>query len=203
MRNWCCWFVFAALGSCIAAASLAEEKKNSETVRKDRAGTSVYMGQLRSLFAAWDLNKDDYLDKEELAKAFRGPKAKPYDAEQAPAEKGDDADSTKGQPAKKSKYDRYPDYQFLIKLDQDGDKKISRSEFQDWARDYAVQLKKLAELQERIAAAERRLAGKIATAEKHRVTKELQNQRKAVAELKKQVHHLEAIDKQLQQIRRK
>ena len=81
-------------------------------------------------------------------------------------------------------------------------KKISRSEFQDWARDYAVQLKKLAELQERIAAAERRLAGKIATVEKHRVTKELQNQRKAVTELKKQVHHLETIDKHLQQIRR-
>src|SRR5262249_23711411 len=149
-------FAVVTMGLFLAASSWAEEKKSS-TVRKDRAGTSVYMGQLRALFAAWDLNNDEYLDKEELAKAFRGAKAKPYDAEpQPPAEKDDDAASAKGAPAKKSKYDRFPDYQFLIKLDQDGDKKISRSEFQDWARDYAVQLKKLAELQDRIAAAERK-----------------------------------------------
>jgi Ca2+-binding EF-hand superfamily protein len=36
---------------------------------KDPKGTSLYMGQLRALFDAWDANKDGYLDKQELRRA--------------------------------------------------------------------------------------------------------------------------------------
>jgi hypothetical protein len=40
--------------------------------KKDPAGTTLYMGQLRLLFANTDANKDGYLEKSELAKAFAG-----------------------------------------------------------------------------------------------------------------------------------
>jgi hypothetical protein len=46
---------------------------------KDPPGTTIYMAQFRAWFAAADTNKDGILDKEELAHAFRGPFAKPYD----------------------------------------------------------------------------------------------------------------------------
>src|SRR5262245_47447296 len=65
----------------------ADDKPKSPPAKKDPAGTGVIMGQLRSLFASWDRNQDDSLDKEELALAFRGPGAKPYDHKQEPLEK--------------------------------------------------------------------------------------------------------------------
>jgi hypothetical protein len=90
---------------------------------KDPAGTTLIMGQLRLMFDRWDKNKDGYLDSAELAKAFRGASARPH--------LGDGkipGDKTAA---------KYPDYQFLIQLDQDHDGKISTREFEDWARSYA------------------------------------------------------------------
>src|SRR5262249_46784364 len=160
-------------------------------------GTALIMGQLRAVFAAWDLDKDGYLDKEELAKAFRGPNAKPYDYK-APSKDDDkdkDADKDSKKDAKKPDYSAYPDYQFLVQLDVDGDEKISRDEFENWARDYAVQLKKIADTQVLVAQAEAKLLGNLSKQERKQVMAELKRQKAALAKLTKAV---KSYDKQLQ-----
>ncbi len=108
----------------------------------DIPSSTTLKGQLRLLFKVWDRNDDGYLDREELARAFRGPKAKPY--EPPPRAKTDDKteparDADKDRPAR-PEFLKYPDYVFLIELDANGDGKISRKEFETWARSYAVEV---------------------------------------------------------------
>src|SRR4051812_7443550 len=63
--------------------------KPADTTRPDPPGTALIMGALREWFANADLDKDGFLDKDELAKVFRGPKAKAYDYKPDPAEARD------------------------------------------------------------------------------------------------------------------
>src|ERR1019366_7885224 len=101
-----------------------DAKPSDSTSAKDKAdpaGTGTYMSKLRQLFEKWDVNGDDYLDKEELAKAFRGADAKPYDFKKS---KDSDKDAVKEEPtdapkdakdatpAKKPDSKKYPDYSF-------------------------------------------------------------------------------------------
>jgi hypothetical protein len=81
--------------------------------------------RLKAEFDALDLDKNTFLDKEELAKAFRGPKAKPptqgmYD---------DQGRLTKTYYEAKTKY---PDLVFLWAADKDNDKLVSWPEYRDY-----------------------------------------------------------------------
>lgn len=114
-------------------------------------GTLVVLGQLRSWFTASDLNKDGLLSKDELAKAFRGRNARPFDAHIKPRP---ETPADRGKPVPKPAYTAYPDYQFLMQLDKDGDQKVSRAEFEPWALDYAAQLVRMWDVQSQLLQAE-------------------------------------------------
>jgi Ca2+-binding EF-hand superfamily protein len=179
--------LLVALFASLVLSTAGADKPSK--VRRDPAGSTALMGKFRSLFANWDLNKDGYLDKGELAKAFRGADAKPYE----PAT---------GSPLSAKRVARkYPDHEFLIELDQDGDGKISRTEFMDWARSYAGEMKKVNEGQDRVGHKEKQLRGDLPAAEKKKLTEELKQERKALADLRKQMKHLQTIEKHLQHVK--
>ncbi len=181
----------------------------------DPRGTKVYMDQLRSLFDAWDLNSDGYLDKAELAKAFRGPDAKPFDYVAPSKTKKDDtakddadkpkvpespSPNAKPQPdsSKQPDYSQYPDYVFLKLTDTNMDDQVSRHEFLEWSRGYAKQLKQLADqlkkqtdLQNKLAAAQAANNAKQVA----QIQKDLKAQSAAIA---KATSQQQAFDKALQ-----
>ena len=145
----------------------------------DPPGTTLYMDQLRALFAAWDLDGDNNLDKAELAKAFRGADAKPYEGKKPP-------DAPADLKSAKKTDSEYPDYDFLVQLDQDGDGQISRDEFMTWARDHAVQMKAQADEEAKLAAMEAKLANGTTSKELKALERELKKERQEYAKLQSQ-----------------
>jgi hypothetical protein len=215
-------------GLLVAGGGIGADDKSDtpDTPKKDKEppdppGTSLYMGYFRSLFDLWDLDKDGYLDKEELAKAFRGADAKPYDYKKPakddktgsdPAKddakkddpkkddsKSDDPKKDDKKPEKKPDYSKYPDYNFLVMLDQDGDEKISRKEFLSWARDLSVQLKQQADAQNKLAQTQQKLANaKPGSKAYKRLQNELKKEESALQRLVNQNEkQLKALDKQV------
>ena len=120
------WRRYSVVAVCLtlatACVALAEASSESTAHKKGKnsQSTQKYVDLLSKLFDKWDLNSDDYLDKEELAKAFRGPNAKPYDYKKdypdndaaTDTSKDDSKDSTT---TKKPNYTNYPDYTFLMR----------------------------------------------------------------------------------------
>src|SRR5262245_48271921 len=100
----------AALAGTLGATPQTAKKPSSSSASKkaDPAGTGPYMGPLRALFADWDLNKDNYLDRKELGKGFRDLSAKASAG--TPAKAGTDTDAAK-------KPNGVPEQQFLAQLD--------------------------------------------------------------------------------------
>src|SRR5262245_48747205 len=82
-RTW--WLVRGLAAVLILGVTLAVAAQDQDTGKKKKAKqadpprTTTTMNQMRGLFARWDTNKDDFLDKKELAIAFRGAGARPYD----------------------------------------------------------------------------------------------------------------------------
>jgi hypothetical protein len=203
------WRLCRGLSACLAlflaaAVVAADDKPTSKTSDKeppDPPGTTLTMNQFRLLFDSWDLNGDGYLDKSELAKAFRGPTARPFDYKPPGKDtKKDDPkpdDSGKDSTTKKPSYSKYPDYNFLIQLDQDNDEQISRREFMDWARDTSVQLKQQAELQKKLADLQLKLAKATAgTKQYNRLQAQLNKEQAALNKLNSQ---MKAFDSKLMQ----
>jgi hypothetical protein len=105
--------------------------------------------QLKALFNKWDLDHDGFLDKEELAKHFRGPKAKPP--------QGDMYDD-KGNltPLFYQARTKYPDLVFLWSLDKDMDGRINWTEFEQYGQAYAAALKQLVKNRQQLALTQQR-----------------------------------------------
>jgi hypothetical protein len=104
--------------------------------------------QLMNSFAAYDRNRDDHLDLRELANIFRY--ATPLDL---PIPKAGEAESSEGSSAKavdESKYASRNDYQFLKKVDQNSDRRVSKEEYQAYALDYAAEYVQLVQEAEEV-----------------------------------------------------
>ena len=104
--------------------------------------------ELDAWFKSVDTNKDGFLEKQELARAFRGPNAKPFDY------------NPDGKTPKKlgaNDFAKYPDFAFLCRLDRNNDGRISWNEFEHWAYGSAEFIKKDADERERIMKARKHL----------------------------------------------
>jgi Ca2+-binding EF-hand superfamily protein len=207
--RWCVrpGLALAVLVGCALAAAAADRTK------ADPPGLSLYLGPLRQWFSTTDANSDNYLDKEELAKAFRGPGAKPYDYVPPPkddkkdADKKEDKDPTKDSGSSSSKgasktpskadYSKYPDYVFLTQLDANGDGMVSRDEFESWAHDYALQLKQQADAQNRLQSLQQQLANaNLSAKERHHLETALKKEQTAANKLDSE---MKSFEKHLQQ----
>jgi len=161
------WLLTLAL-LLVSTATLPAQDESPRR-KPDPPGTAQYMARFRDIFDTWDRNKDGTLDKEELAKAFRGADAKPYDAD------------------KTREPTSFPDYNFLIQLDTGGDKQISRDEFESWARDYAVKLKQYNDALENVKDTQTRLTRASNRGQIARLKRELDSARRSLAQTREQV----------------
>jgi hypothetical protein len=144
----------------VAFAQTKDKKKRDADIAK-------YVKQMSDQFNAWDLNKDGVLDKNELAKAFRGNDAKAYDYQDPPAKPAvrvtmvalmtlpridlpfnavvadlvtrmDAKKAEKQAPLPPDAYQGLPDYQFIVLAGTKGQDRITRQDFDTWAKNYAT-----------------------------------------------------------------
>lgn len=120
------------------AAAVAQVKARTNDARMLQV-----INDLEALFRSWDQNKDGYADATELARAFRGDDAKPYQPAKSPETSElttDDKSAAKKAPAGSGKNrpapvrQKYPDYDFVLRWDQDRDDRISLDEYAELIR---------------------------------------------------------------------
>jgi hypothetical protein len=141
-----------------ASAQSADAKKRDQDVKR-------YVTQLSARFTAWDTDSNSTLDKQELAVAFRGKDAKPFDYQPpTPYDVGRtlyaglvglppfilllnqtaaavvEVQTPRDTGSTTPNYNLFPDYQFLVLAGTKGQTSLSRQEFDRWARTYAQSL---------------------------------------------------------------
>jgi hypothetical protein len=122
-----------ALVATIATVQADDEKKGK---KREKNIDPMLAQQLRMVFDSIDRDKDGYLDKTELAHAFRGPTAKP-------APDIEPADDDEKKPVKMNPNTPvYTDAVFLHTYDDNKDGKLSFDEFEDAGVGYSNQVKK-------------------------------------------------------------
>lgn len=122
-----------------------------------------FANYVRTYFEQKDKNKDGFLDRDELAKAFRGPKAKPVGDPpmkglgKSDDENSEDKDSEKPAPSKPSAKGKtakpkptMPEDEFLKTWDADGDIKIGLSEFERWGEVFEKEMKEMQNYQQQL-----------------------------------------------------
>ena len=163
--------------------AITPDNSEARQQSKSKYGDSdaYQLGQMRLLFDSWDLNRDGYVDRVELAKAFRGQGAKPYSGA-APALKV---------------ADKYPDYAFMVQVDKDRDGKISSDEFEEWAKSYLQQRRKIQSSQRRLSQKQNQLASTTNASDKKQLTADIEYEKQYLESLKKDAGYIDAFEKHL------
>ncbi len=137
-------FTQAVQGQAPKAAAKPAAKPAAKT-DVDPPGTAQLMATMRGFFVKYDTNKDNFLDEAEVHRAFglTPPKA----SETTSMAKKDDEETKsesdkdkKTAPASTAPRKLNRAEQFLASLDKDGDGKISKEEYEEWAHDYCREM---------------------------------------------------------------
>lgn len=119
-----------------------------------------FAAYVRNYFESVDKNKDSFLDREELAKVFRGPRAKPVGdpPAQGLGDGKDEPDAEKpeaAKPAAKGKTPArpmriMPEDDFIKTWDSNKDGKISLHEFEHWGELFEKEMKEVQNFQQQL-----------------------------------------------------
>ncbi len=145
--------------------------------------------QLKTLFNKADLNQDGYLDKEELARSFRGPSAKPpqqdlYD------------DKGRLNPAYSQARTKYPEMVFLWTADKDGDSRVSWEEYLKYGLDScAAQQKQQQALQRALQSASRQLSRSRGSGQRQAAQMVRNLQRQYANQERQMLHYLQNMER--------
>jgi hypothetical protein len=207
---------FLAIVAVMSALVPGDDVRAQGTAKKNSQYQN-YWNQLKSRFQSWDLNGDNVLDKAELAKAFRGPKAKPYDyvpddstkpkkvkamalalvslpRPSLPANFAVAEALTRFEPSKATNSGpnpavlQYGDFQLLALIGKNDT--VAKKDFDSWSSGYAKNLDRFQELQREVKAAQAKLA-------KAKTANQIQT---ATNELNKHQNDLTAVNAQLSAI---
>jgi hypothetical protein len=147
-----------------AAALAAPAPKIAPT-----GGNAQVDAQLRVMFDKADANTDGFLDRDEIAKAFRGPRAK------APTG-GIYDDKGNFTPLYYQAKQKYPELVFLWAADKDGDNQLSWDEFRQYGEAYAASIQHQQQaMQQAMQNAYRQAARSVRTSRPRRTTSYVRN----------------------------